>query len=210
MSDFNQQTSQLIIIPGSPAIIPGLGFGDAPSYELAQIIGQQLEKAKHNSYADIVGSRCQQWHTQHTGSLRAWGQPSLNISMGNYLPELIAAYFLDAAGIEIAESRDRLEPVTPDHLTVVVIDGSAGLNAKAPLSLLPTADTLHQWCMELLSDPKKASRPLSAAELRDGGIIEPDLWLELSHLAPRVHQAQLLSSDTTLGVGRYIATWEIA
>lgn len=190
-------------------MIPGLGYGDVSSTELAQIIRQQLENSTHNSSADIVGSRCGKWHTEHTGSLRAWGQPSLDLSTGNYLPELIAVYFLDAAGIEIAESRARLEPVSPKHLTVVVIDGSAGLHDKAPLSLLPSANDVHQWCIELLSDPKKSTTPLSAAELREAGIIEPDLWLELSQLAPRVNHAQLLSSDSTLGVGRYIATWEI-
>lgn len=191
-------------------MIPSIGYGDVSSAELAQMIRQQLKNAKHNFLADIVGSRCRKWYTEHTGSLRAWGQAGINLSTGNYLPELIAAYFLDVVGIEIAESRARLEPVNPKRLTVVVIDGSAGLHDKAPLSLLPRANDVHQWCIKLLSDPKKATTPVSAAALRDAGIIEPNLWLELFQLAPRVNHAQLISSDVTLGVGRYIATWEIA
>lgn len=209
--DSNQQkatTAKVIILPGSPAIINGLGYGDVASSAIAQAIKQQLDSLKIHS-ADIVGSRDPKWYTAHTGSLRAWG-PCTHISdTGNYLPELLAGFFLDQAGISIAASREHIGELHPDRLTVVVLDGSAGLDARAPLSLLPTAADIHQWCVHLLTAPTECENEVNAAQLGQGGIQEPQLWLELVQLAPRVINAQLFVKDITLGVGRYGAMWEL-
>jgi len=38
-------------------------------------------------------------------------------------------------------------------------------------------------------------------------VVEPALWEELAGLHPK--KTQLLATDATLGVGRYVAGWEV-
>lgn len=202
-------TTDLLIMPGSPALIPELGPKDD---KLRPILGKLI----HTLHADprprhLIGSRDPRWHTTLTGSLRAWGDTSgINVRAGNFLPEILQRRLLGPALGEVTSIRDTLGRPDPEALTIICVDGSAGLTPRAPLTLLETALPTHQWCCGLLGDhgmPHQKVQHASAQELSRAGIIEPALWLELAALAPNYHRS-LLATDTDTGVGRYIATWE--
>ncbi|SFG34860.1 hypothetical protein [Corynebacterium spheniscorum] len=202
-------TTDLLIMPGSPALIPELGPKDD---KLRPI----LDKLIHTLHADprprhLIGSRDPRWHTTLTGSLRAWGDTSgINVHAGNFLPEILQRRLLGPALGDVTSIRDTLGRPDPHALSIVCVDGSAGLTLRAPLTLLETALPTHQWCCGLLGDqgmPHQKVQHASAQELTRAGIIEPVLWLELAALAPNYHRS-LLATDTDTGVGRYIATWE--
>ncbi|WP_350338458.1 hypothetical protein [Corynebacterium sp. UMB10119B.1] len=53
----------------------------------------------------------------------------------------------------------------------------------------------------------KQSSLIREQEMRDAGVLEPDIWLELQTLQPT--KATLVDVDDTLGVGRYVAYWEV-
>ena len=91
----------------------------------------------------------------------------------------------------------------PAALTLVAVDGSAGLTPRAPLTLLDRAQEADRWCRSVL-----AGRPVEdGGFLSEGGVLEPELWFELAALTPL--RAELVEADTSHGVGRYVAAWEI-
>ena len=65
--------------------------------------------------------------------------------------------------------------------------------------------------MELRSIRRVGKKGASASRagewLSQRGVIEPAMWEELAGLRPK--KAQLLATDATLGVGRYVAGWEV-
>lgn len=140
--------------------------------------------------AEIVCSHDPRWRA---ASLRDWGIESP--ATGSYLGELIAHHFI--AG----PARARLQPLDRSVLTVVVLDGPAGLGSRAPLGEVEGAPRADAWCRALLSgDP--AAR--SGAEL--ASIVEPEVWRELATLTPKY--AELVAAESE-GVGRYVARWEV-
>ncbi len=191
---------ELLIVPGSPALIAELSPADAPSARL-RAAARALLPVGAGAEIDIVGSRAQRWHTARDGSLAAWGAPGVDVGEGNFLPELIARYLYP--GARVRDSRARVGVL--QRTTVVVIDGSAGLTDRAPLALRAGADRAHEWCQELLRGADPA--PMSAAELDAAGVLEPELWMELARLEPA--RAQLVAADESLGVGRYVACWQL-
>ncbi|WP_255365917.1 hypothetical protein [Corynebacterium sp. NML130628] len=90
-------------------------------------------------------------------------------------------------------------------MTVVVIDGPAGLTVRAPLSLLPSAHHVHEQLQLLLAG--KEHQQIGEGEMMRAGVVEPQLWRELQTLQPE--SAMLLDTDDSLGVGRYVAYWEV-
>lgn len=197
----NTPTADLLIIPGSPALLPELAPHDTASRQLAHLLQQRC--AQLSGPVEVVCSRDQRWFTAHTGSFRAWGAPEVNVGEGNYLGELVARYFL--GDVPIHSVRDTIGRPSEAHLTCVVIDGPAGLTERAPLALLPGAVEQHQQCKRLLSG--ESTEAFDTQSLLHSGICEPQLWRELAGLKPSV--AQLLAADDALGVGRYIATWKV-
>src|SRR5699024_10226211 len=101
----------------------------------------------------------------------------------------------------VTEVRADLGQPDPEALTLVALDGSAGLTERAPLALLPQAAAADTWCRDLLAGREVGELP------PESGILEPELWLELAALAPR--RAELVDSDIGHGVGRYVAAWQI-
>ena len=139
-----------------------------------------------------------------TGSLKAWGAAT-NLGGGNYLPEIMARYVLHSVPqLHARASREHIGQPDPAALTIVVADGSAGLTERAPLALVPGAQEAHEWCEEVLMG---ASASKAGEWLSQRGVVEPALWEELAGLQPK--KAQLLATDATLGVGRYVAGWEV-
>lgn len=196
----------LVVMPGSPALVPELSPGDEAGAGLLRALQALLiDAAADQRRIELVGSRDRAWYTALAGSLQAWGAPEVNVGVGHHLPELVQRYALGEAAAQVVGVREYLGQLDPTVLTIIAVDGSAGLAPRAPLTDLPTAPAVDQWCRAVLSGQRPAVR--SAEELRAAGIIEPDPWLKLATLHPK--SAELIQADTTLGVGRYLAGWEI-
>lgn len=196
----------LMVMPASPALAVELSANDAASRALlAAARSLAVEAAAAGITAvDIVGSQDQRWYTAHTGSLQAWGAAT-DLGGGNFLPEIMARYVLHSVPqLSVRGSREAIGQPDPAALTIVVADGSAGLTERAPLALVPDAQAAHEWCEEMLMG---ASASRAGEWLSQRGVIEPALWEELAGLRPK--KAQLLATDATLGVGRYVAGWEV-
>lgn len=197
-----------MVMPSSPALVRELSPADAPSRILLEAALQCARSATKAGIekVDIVGSRHKRWRTGLEGSFRAWGAASLSVSAGNFLPELLARYVLSfVPGLSVEESRANLGVPREDTLTVVVVDGSAGLTQRAPLALVEGAVHTHHWCQKVCAG--RDVEPCDKDALAAAGVQEPQLWEELSRLRPR--SAELLAADATLGVGRYVAGWEL-
>ena len=229
----------LLFVPGPPAIVPELSPTDTAAATVRTSVHKVLDQRQPGAI-DVVGARDQSLYTAHTGSFRAWGV-DVTVGFGNYLPELIAAYLLGPAWSgKVADSRSRIGQPAPGRLTVVVLDGSAGLDPRAPLSLVETAPAIHRACGELLAG--KLSHPwdeitqagggefsarMSNLEghLREGGIIDPRLWVEAACLLSQhtgnigdagagaasesTLRCRLLNEHIAHGVGRFVAVWEL-
>lgn len=195
MNQFN-----VLIVPGSLALVRELAPRDDTARDFRATIGTLV--AQDVRPIHIVGSQDQRWLTAHTGSFAAWGAPQVTVGGGNYAAELVARYCLGAAEARVTESRAHIAPFDPAVLTVVVLDGSAGLTQRAPLALIDGAQTAHQQMGDFLAGQAMLPEDLAAA-----GVVEPVLWHELAALRPR--HAHLIAADDTLGVGRFIATWQV-
>ena len=182
----------LWIVPGSPAL--ALSPSDAASLRLLQTV-RELAGTAAGRAIDIVSSRDRRWYTAHTGSFAAWGRPDVTVRGGNYLGELVARFALGDPVIR--EARDSIGTPDPNAVTVVVLDGPAGLTPRAPLALVDGAPEYHQQVLDWLD----GGQP----EVVDKLLLEPALWHELAGARPQ--EAQLIDHDDTLGVGRYVAQW---
>ena len=184
----------LLVVPGSPAVVAELSPQDAAG---RAIVAKARELTEGDTRpVEIVGSRDPRWRTEHAGSFRAWGA-DVHVGGGNYLPELIARYILP--GRTIGDSREHIQPLNPDALTVVVVDGSAGLTPRAPLALIDGATDTHDAMTAFLDGTGELPADLP-------GVIEQGLWEELGALKA---SKSVLSSDDTLGVGRFLAACEV-
>ncbi|SMG11758.1 hypothetical protein SAMN06295981_0609 [Corynebacterium pollutisoli] len=189
----------LIIMPASPALVAELAPRDAVGAQMVSLVRSLVDATAAPIH--LVASRDPRWETGVEGSFRAWGAPQVTVGEGRFLPELVQRYVLGEAASRVASVRGELGEVEPEALTLVAVDGSAGLTERAPLALLPQAAAADEWCRAVLS-----GRP--AGELpADGGVLEPGLWHELAAREPQ--HAELLLADTTHGVGRYVAAWQI-
>lgn len=197
--------ARLLFIPGSPALIEPLAAADAPSRRLAEAARSTalLRSDEAAAAVDIVCSMDQAAYTAWTGSLRALGAPQVNVGGGNYLGELVTRYLLGERNYRA--TREHIAPVDPAALTVVVIDGPAGLTPRAPLAMIDSGPKMHQLLRQLIATG--TSEGLTHEELAQSGVCEPQRWLELAQLD--VAHACLLDDDATLGVGRYVGEWEI-
>ncbi|MGP5110319.1 hypothetical protein ACTXJT_00310 [Corynebacterium casei] len=206
--------NNVVFLPGSPALIPELSPSDEASRRLLSSAVEVISHATTPSDRPIhvVSSRDKRWYTAHKGSLRAWGAPQVNVEDGHYLGELVARYVLSHANISqsaVAETRAHIGELNSEALTIIVVDGSAGLTARAPLALLDSAEEINQWCQEVLrgNNAQVGTEAISEHKLVDAGVVEPQLWQELAAVQPR--KAELIDVDVTLGVGRYVAAWEV-
>ena len=202
-------TVNLVVMPAGPALVRELAPADSVGEQLLAEVRQLVSTARAavpDQPIHLVGSRDARWATALTGSLAAWGAPQVRVGGGNHLPELVQRYALGTHVERVAQARGTLGTINPQALTIVAIDGSAGLTARAPLALLDDAPAADTWCRQVLTGhPPQDGR--DASSLRGAGVLEPGLGLELAALRPR--RARLIAADTTLGVGRYVAGWEI-
>ena len=197
---------RLILMSGSPAQVPELAPAEEASRQLASLSARAVAEAcaRVGAPVELVTSRAERWYTGHSGSFRAWGAPQVKVSAGHHLPELVARHVLESAGVSIASARGRIGALNPEAVTVLVLDGSAGMTARAPLALLDGAAAAHEALLGLLDAQDLA---LDSGALAAAGVLEPELWLELAALRPE--SAQIIYQDTHLGVGRYLASWQV-
>ncbi len=188
------------VVPGSPALVAELAPNDVAGQEIVRAIRELT--AHDTREIHIVGSRDARWRTEHTGSFAAWGAPQVTVGGGSFLAELVARYVLGGAESRVTDSRGATAPFDPRALTVVVLDGSAGLTPRAPLALVDGAPEAHEQMAAFLDG--KATLPDNLAEL---GVIEPALWEELAGL--EAARQQLIAADATRGVGRFVAVWQV-
>lgn len=194
-------------------MIPQLAPAEPVGAEmLAQLRGEcEAILADNDSPIVIIASHSQESRTRHQGSFRAWGAPQVNVGAGHHLPELIARFMLGRHTSRVSRVVPDFASISteedPPRVIIVVIDGSTGLTDRAPSALLPSSVGIDSWCRELLSG--SLSEPKTAEELEAGGVREPALWLEAAERVSQVRQARLVAADSSLGVGRYIAVWNI-
>lgn len=188
------------VVPGSPALVAELAPGDFVGRAMVRTVRELAEKDARAVH--IVGSRDGRWRTERTGSLAAWGAPNVAVGGGNYLAELVARYCLGTGAERVTDSRATLAPFDPEALTVVVVDGSAGLTRRAPLALVDGAQETHEHMARFL-----AGDDALPDELAVRGVVEPALWHELAALRPV--RCELLAHDASLGVGRFVAAWQV-
>jgi len=192
----------LLIVPGSPALVSELSLADAPSRRLAAAIrGAAAGDARP---VDIVCDLGEDGYTARTGTFAAWGAPQVDVGGGSHLGELVVRYLLGER--DYRPARDRVAPLDPKALTVVVVDGPAGLTPRAPLAFIDEAPAVHEALSEFIASGSAPEPGLDADWLGQGGVVKPELWIELAELEPRT--ATLLDVDATLGVGRYVGVWQ--
>lgn len=191
----------LAVIPGSPALVPELAPRDEAASEIVDKI-RALASAEANMPIEIIGSTDPRWRTELTGSFRAWGADT-TVGSGNDLAELVARYCLGEAESRITGFRGRLHPINPDALSVVVLDGPAGLTQRAPLAFIDAAPAAHEALIAFLD-----GRGELPAGLREAGVVEPELWEELGGVDRA--SSSILFADSTHGVGRYVAAWQVS
>lgn len=194
--------TNLVVMPAGPGLVPVLAPADVAGRRIVDGILSLVDAAGPRPI-HLVGSRSPRWETGMTGSFRAWGAPQVTVGAGRFLPELVQRHVLGERATRIEDVRGTLGVPDPSALTLVALDGSAGLTPRAPLTLLERGPDADEWCRSLLA----GGQPVEADFLSDAGVIEPELWWELAALSPR--RAELIEADTSHGVGRYVAAWEI-
>lgn len=118
---------------------------------------------------------------------------------GEFLGELVARYALGDP--QVRGVRSSIGTPDPGAVTVVVLDGPAGLDARAPLALVDGAAQLHDQLCGWLGGGDAAG-----VDKQMPAVVEPELWRELASITPA--EAALIDHDDTLGVGRYVAVWQ--
>lgn len=191
-------TPNLIVMPASPALVAELAPRDVVGAQMVSLVRSLVEAT--STPIHLVASRDPRWETGVEGSFRAWGAPEVTVGEGRFLPELVQRYVLREAASRVVSVRGELGRINSEALTLVAVDGSAGLTERAPLALLPQAAAADDWCRAVLTGQAAGELPV------DGGVLEPGLWHELAAGEPQ--HAELLMADTTHGVGRYVAAWQ--
>ena len=203
-SDAGSRYRPLIVVPASPALVLSRD-ADPAGVHLRAAVERTLSRHR-NLPVHLVGSRDPRWRTGHRGSFAGWGDATVNVGEGHHLPELVQRFLLGPAGAErIVDVRGKLGEPAHGVLTLVALDGSAGLTGRAPLALIDGADSVDAWCRALLAGNRPPGK--NPDSLRTAGVLEPDLWLELAGIRPA--RAELIAADVTSGVGRYVAEWEV-
>lgn len=195
-------STNLVVMPAGPALVPDLAPADVVGRRIVAAVRSLVDAAGPRPI-HLVGSRSPRWETGVAGSFRAWGAPQVEVGAGRHLPELVQRHVLGERAGRIASVRGELGVPDPGVLTLVAVDGSAGLTPRAPLTLLGRGPEADQWCRDLLAGRETTD----SGFLGEAGVLEPELWLELAALSPQ--RAELVEADTSHGVGRYVAAWQI-
>ncbi|QYH19611.1 hypothetical protein JKI95_11515 [Corynebacterium aquatimens] len=195
----------VLLIPGSPALVAELSPAHAPSRRIAEAVRHAAELARNMygaSPVDIVCPCGERDYASRTGTFAAWGAPQVDVGGGNYLGELLTRYLLGERTYRPA--RETLAPLDPGALTVVVVDGPAGLTPRAPLAFIESAPGIHEALKHFIETGRDLP---GAAALAQAGVDKHEPWEALAALNPV--RAELVDADDTLGVGRYVGLWEV-
>ena len=138
-------STNLVVMPAGPALVRELAPRDTAGQRMVAEL-RSLVDATGDRPVHLVGSRSPRWETGVEGSFRAWGAPQVQVGAGHHLPELVQRYMLGERATRVTEVRADLGQPDPEALTLVALDGSAGLTERAPLALLPQAAAADTWC----------------------------------------------------------------
>lgn len=204
----------LLIIPGTPVLVPELSAADPDAEQLRAVVLAELAELLDGYDARtvrpvIVRQARQGQATGIEGSFRAWGA-DVQVGAGHHLPELLARWCLSELGVPVNQiiATDRVpESAGP---VIVVAEGPAALTPAAPLTLLPEAQSLDDACLDIADG--RAVRE-AAAVIRDGdtetcGLYTADLWLQLAEFAAaRDLTCTSVYRSAPYGVGYHVARW---
>lgn len=202
----------LLIIPGTPVLVPELSVGDPDAEELRAVVLSELSVVLDRATVPPKIVRLEQpgQDTAIEGSFRAWGA-DVSVGVGHYLPELVARWALNEFGVSGHQilATDRIPQTGP---VIVVTDGPAALSAAAPLTLMPEAVTLDDACRAIAGGTavREAAAVIRAGDTEACGLYSADLWLQLAD------RSQDLGADALhtraydaapYGVGYHVARW---
>lgn len=209
--------TRILLVPSGPVLVTDL----SPFEPVSQLMRTAIDGILHElnpKTIRIIFSLRDTEYTAHTGSFRAWGGRETAVSTGNYLPELVARFLIG----RYLERNPNVEVLTgsglgdaePHELIIYPIDGPAALTQRAALGFNPKAAEFHDAMVKCIShannnatvEPtwlQSATKTTSEDDLSRAGVVNPSQWLELFQYS--YSSVQLLVSDSTLGVGRYVA-----
>ncbi|AEX44450.1 hypothetical protein CDHC01_1389 [Corynebacterium diphtheriae HC01] len=214
---FSTDPTWILLVPSGPVVITEL----SPFEPISQLIRTAVDDILHElnpKTIRIIFSLRDAEYTAHTGSFRAWGGRKTAVSAGNYLPELVVRFLIGRylehnSNVEVLTGSG-LRDAKPNELIVYAVDGPAALTQRAPLGFNPKAAEFHDAIVNCLSQAsnndtveptwlQSATKTTSKDDLLRAGVVNPSQWLELFQYS--YSSVQLLLSDSTLGVGRYVA-----
>lgn len=220
-------TRRLLLIPGTPLIVPDFSGDDDTAARLRQRVHDAAGRVMGDAGPAAPRIACtldDRDRTAHTGSLRAWG-PDVRVGGGNHLPELVARHVAAAFGHrgDGIDAATRLpDPLGPDDRPIIAVaDGPAALTDRAPLTLLPGAREIDDVCASIAAgefgeDREPGADPFGAfdpATLEEVGLYTAGMWRELAAFGAALARdaARFTASawrDSSLGVGYHVAVWE--
>lgn len=148
VAGFDAHPGAIVVIPGSPALVPGLSPRDQLNQVARDFLAPILEAAEAaRQPIDLVYAAGEKEYTAHTGSFAAWGAPQVTVSAGNYLPELVARFLmLSAIGRELPIRRSYRvgTDAYADASSSIVSSLDLGLKDHAPIDFAG-ADHAHTY-----------------------------------------------------------------
>lgn len=148
VAGFGAHPGAIVVIPGSPALVPDLSPRDQLNQVARDFLAPILEAAEAaRQPIDLVYAGGEKEYTAHTGSFAAWGAPQVTVSAGNYLPELVARFLmLSAIGRELPIRRSyRLgTDAHADASSSIVSSLDLGPKDQAPIDFVG-ADHAHTY-----------------------------------------------------------------
>ncbi|MBV7301651.1 hypothetical protein [Corynebacterium sp. TAE3-ERU2] len=201
----------IVVIPSSPALIEGVSPHDEGSARLRQAARSILDtRAAAVDSIAVVRSAAAECRTELTGSLSAWA-PGVELPRaqgGHLLGEIIARLLLGEQEQKITACAEEIEALVDAELVIVLADGPVTLTERAPGGFHPEAEDAQSYVRELLRGDAPEQWHYSA--LSEAGVLDPRPWRQLWTLREQATVQQLLAEDTTGGVGRFVAQWEMA
>lgn len=214
-----------ILVPGAPVVVPALSgrAGEESEAPVATLV-EMLRSAAREAGSVVVWGHDPRarHHGDGRSSLRRWG---VDVPVGTAsttsarLPDdpgpdaaLLGWWFLDLAGVTlrrsfvgIAEGAMRPPEPDPDTLVVVVADGPASLNPRAPLPEDPRGVALDTRLATWVRSGGPVPDP-GASEAAEVGWWSRPAWLALAERTAGAAATESVSW-APFGVGYHGARW---
>ncbi|WKD61406.1 hypothetical protein CCICO_06930 [Corynebacterium ciconiae DSM 44920] len=201
---------QIVVIPSSPALIEGVSPNDEGSARLraaAQaVLGECAAQARSIGVVCAASEECR---TELTGSLSAWA-PGAELACaqgGQLLGEIIARLLLGESEQKITGCAEEIATLVDADLVIVTADGPVTLTDRAPGGYHPDAEKAFGFLRAMLNG--EDVHGWTTEDLLSVGVIDPQPWMDIFALRDQSSACQVCAHDTTGGVGRLVAKWEM-